>query len=135
MPFNFTIVQQKVTPVVQSVTALVIGIAGMLLVKALSLHGSHVYFAAFIALVFFTIFNTIASLGNSSFFRYTVPSYYLYAGMVVILLLCARFLSGISIWNLWEYRMMLFSLTIFYFMVSVLVRAIRAIYELGEKGY
>lgn len=119
----------------QVVVCAVLGVAGMLLVKVLPLHPSYEFFAAFVALVFFTILNILVSLAYPSFFRYTVPSYYLYGALVVILLLTARGLSGISIWDLWVYRMMLFSLTIFYFMASVLVRAIRAIYELGEKGY
>ena len=135
MPFNFTIAQQKLTPVTQVAVTATIGIAGMLVIKVLPIDATYEYFAAMVALVFFTIVNILVSLAHPSFFRYTVPSYYLYGALVVILLLSARGLSNISIWDLWVYRMMLFSLTIFYFMASVMVRAIRAIYELGEKGY
>lgn len=135
MPINFTIAQQKLTPVTQVAVTAALGVAGMLLVKVLPLDPTYEFFAAFVALVFFTIMNILVSLAYPSFFRYTVPSFYLYGALVVILLLTARGLSGISIWDLWVYRMMLFSLTIFYFMASVLVRAIRAIYEMGEKGY
>lgn len=135
MPINFTIAHQKLTPVTQVTVTAALGVAGMLLVKVLPLGPTYEFFAAFVALVFFAIMNILVSLAYPSFFRYTVPSFYLYGALVVILLLTARGLSGISIWDLWVYRMMLFSLTIFYFMASVLVRAIRAIYEMGEKGY
>jgi hypothetical protein len=88
-----------------------------------------------VSLVFFSIFNTIISLANPSFFRYTVPSWYLYIAMAAVLLLTAKLLSGISLWDLWAYRNMLLSLTVFYFIISLLVRVIRGIYELGEKGF
>ena len=54
--------------------------------------------------------------------------------LVIILLLSARGISGISIWNLPEFRMMLLPISIFYFMVSTMVRAIRFLYELAESG-
>ncbi len=92
------------------------------------------YFAAFVAVIFFTLINVVVSLAYESFLRYTVPSYYLYVLLVAILLLSAKFLSGISIWTQYEYRMMLISISIFYLLASTMVRAIRLIYEAAQKG-
>lgn len=135
MPIDFTIAHQKFTPWRQVVATVVIALAGMLVVKISPLEPRFEYFVVMVSLVFFSIFNTLVSLAYPSFFRYTVPSYYLYIAMSAVLLLTAKFLSDISIWDLWEYRMMYLSLTVFYFVISVLVRIIRAIYELGEKGF
>jgi len=90
------------------------------------------FFAALLALIFFAISNTIISLGNDSYLRYTIPSYYIYILLTIILLLSARFLSGLSIWTLPIYRMMLVSVSIFYLVASTFIRGIKIIYEAAE---
>ncbi|MCW5907414.1 MAG: hypothetical protein KIS94_06120 [Chitinophagales bacterium] len=129
---NFTIVQRKATPLVQLVVALVVGWAGMGVVKLVNAPAGTEYFAAFLGIIFFTLINTVASIANRSWLQYTLPSYGLYAVMVAVLFLSAKFLSGISIWDLWEYRMMLTSITLFYFIISTLVRAVRFILDMVE---
>src|ERR1700761_6030848 len=111
---NFTIAKKRFTLPLQFVVALLIGWVGMLICKFITGHPGKQFFAALIALIFYTIFNTIISLANDSYLRYTLPSYYIYIALVIILFLSARYLSGISIWTLHEYRMMMISLSIFY---------------------
>lgn len=135
MPLDFTIAHKKFTPWRQVAATIIIALLGMLVVKFSTLPAEYEYFVVMVSLVFFSIFNTIISLANPSFFRYTVPSWYLYIAMAAVLLLTAKLLSGISLWDLWAYRNMLLSLTVFYFIISLLVRVIRGIYELGEKGF
>mgnify|MGYP006156690021 len=135
MPLDFTIAHKKFTPWRQVAATIVIALLGMLVVKFSTLPAEYEYFVVMVSLVFFSIFNTIISLAYPSFFRYTVPSWYLYIAMAAVLLLTAKLLSGISLWDLWAYRNMLLSLTVFYFIISLLVRVIRGIYELGEKGF
>ena len=135
MPLDFTIAHKKFTPWRQVAATIVIALLGMLVVKVSTLAPEYEYFVVMVSLVFFSIFNTIISLAYPSFFRYTVPSWYLYIAMAAVLLLTAKLLSGISLWDLWAYRNMLLSLTVFYFIISLLVRVIRGIYELGEKGF
>lgn len=130
---NFTIVQRKATPLVQLAVALAIGWAGMAVVKLIHSPAGTEYFAAFLGIIFFTIINTVVSIANRSWIQYTLPSYGWYAIMVAVLFLSAKYLSGISIWNLWEYRMMLTSITLFYFVISTLVRAVRFILDMAES--
>jgi hypothetical protein len=138
MELNITIVKKRATPLFQSGFAVVLGwfcIAGIKLWPHHPL-GSE-YFGAFIAIIFFTLINIVASIAYESYLRYTLPSYYLYIAMVAILFLSSKFLSGISIWDASqeEYRMMLIAISIFYLVASTLVRAVRAIYEAAEKGF
>jgi hypothetical protein len=53
--------------------------------------------------------------------------------LLAFLLLAARLISGVSIWTLREYRMMLTSIIVFYIITSLLVRLIRAIWEFAEE--
>ena len=99
--------------------------------KVMNLQNGAEYFAAFIAIILFCLINIVVSLAYDSYLRYTVPCYYLYILLVVILFLSAKFLSGISIWSLYEYRMMLISISIFYFMASSMVRIVRVIFYSG----
>ncbi len=131
---TFTIVKKRASPLIQVVFALVIGWTGMGICRLLHTHNGEEYFAAFIALILFSIINIVVSLAYESFLRYTMPSFYLYILLVAALFLSAKFLSGFSIWNLYEYRMMLISLSIFYFMASSMVRIIRVIYEASKNG-
>lgn len=131
---NFTIVKRRASLLIQFLVTLSIGWGGMIISKLIPGHPSKEFFVALVALIFFSIFNTVVSIANESYFRYTVPSYYIYILLVIVLFLSARYLSGISIWTLSSYRMMLFSVTIFYAVISVMVRGVRAIYDAAEKG-
>lgn len=133
MDINFTLVQRKVNPLVQAGMGLLIGWAGMGIVKLTHQEPGTEYFAAFVAIIFFCLINTIVSLAHESYIRYTLPSYWLYILMVVLLLLSAKGLSHVSIWTVWEYRMMLLSISIFYVIVSTLIRGMRFIFEMAEK--
>lgn len=132
---NFTIVKKRATPLIQFIAALLVGWSGMAICKLLHLHNAEEYFAAFIAILFFCLINVVVSLAYDSYLRYTIPGYYLYVLLAAILLLSAKFISGISIWSLTEYRMMLVSISIFYLMASNLVRVMRLIYDAAEKEF
>ena len=119
----------------QVVVALLIGWIGMGICKAAKLPAGSEYFAAFIAIIFFTLINVVVSLAYESYLRYTVPCYYLYILLVIVLLLSAKNLSGVSIWTQYEYKMMLISISIFYLLASTMVRAVRLIYEAADKGF
>src|SRR5580704_13326062 len=126
---DFTLVHKRIGPWAQFALALVIALAGMVICKIAHIGRGTEYFAAMTGIVLFTLVNTVISIAHPSFLRYTVPSYYLYGLLIVILFLSAKFMSGISVWDLTEYREMLFSVTLFYFIVSLLVRLVRLIYE------
>lgn len=134
MEIGFVFVQKKVTPVVQVVFAFIIGLVGMSVCKLVSFTPGTEYFVAYLAIIFFALINIVVSLAFTSFLRYTMPSFYLYVLLVAALFLLAKFFSGISIWALTEYRMMLLPVTLFFFMASIFVRGIRFIYEAAEKG-
>ena len=128
---NFAIVKKWASPLIQFSVALIIAWVGMGICKVMNLQNGAEYFAAFIAIILFCLINIVVSLAYDSYLRYTVPCYYLYILLVVILFLSAKFLSGISIWSLYEYRMMLISISIFYFMASSMVRIVRVIFYSG----
>jgi|ERR1043165_9724593 hypothetical protein len=130
---TFTIVKKRVTPLIQFVAALVIGWTGMGICRLAQTHAGEEYLAAFIALIFFCLINVVVSLAYESFLRYTMPCIYLYILLVVILFLSAKQLSGISIWTLYEYRMMLFSISVFYVMASIMVRGVKMIYDAASN--
>ncbi|MFN8298714.1 MAG: hypothetical protein U0T75_06375 [Chitinophagales bacterium] len=132
---DFTIVRQRLTPLMQLVVALIVGWAGMLISKFTHQEVSTPYFAAFIGIIFFTIMNTVVSLANPSFVKYTVVSYGVYILLLALLLLSAKFVSGISIWDLWIYRMMTTSVTMFYVIVSILIRAVRFLFDIAQEDF
>lgn len=133
MELNFTFFKRNATPFYQFAFALIVGIGGMLLCCALHTEKSTEYFAAMVGIILFTIVNTVVSIAHTSFLRYTMPSFYIYIALVAMLFLSAKFFSGISIWTLPIYRNMLTSVSIFYLIISVLVRVLRLIYEMAEK--
>jgi len=135
MELTFTLVTKKASPLVQVLFALVLGWVCILIAHFINAPKGAEYFAAYISIIFYCLMNTIISLAHKSFLKYTIPSYYLYVALVAVLLLSSKFLSGISIWDLWIYRSMLVSITIFYFVASTFVRGIRLIYELAESGF
>ncbi len=130
---DFTIVKQRMTPLVQLIVAVLVGWIGMAIVKLTHQEASIAYFAAFVGIIFYTIMNTVVSLANDSFLKYTVLSYAVYALLLVILLLSAKFVSGISIWNLWTYQMFTTSVSIFYFIISILIRAVHFLFDIAQK--
>jgi hypothetical protein len=135
MEVNFTFVKHRTSPLMQLGLAVGIGWAGMLICKLFHIAGTPEYFAAFIAIIFYSLLNTVVSIAHPSFFKYTVPSYYIFIALLAVLLLSARYLSGVSIWNLDIYRMMLFPIIIFYALASLLVRAVRYIYDAAEHDF
>ncbi|MFN8285923.1 MAG: hypothetical protein U0V74_04170 [Chitinophagales bacterium] len=132
----FTVVKQRVTPITQGVVALAVGLVGMLIVKAGGISTGSEYFSAIVAIILFTILNTVVSVANESYTKYTVPSYGVYLVIVAVLFLSAKLFSGLSVWETsnWVYRMMITSITLFYVIISVLVRAIRFLYDMAESG-
>jgi len=138
MELNITIVKKRATPLIQGGFAVLLGWLCIIVIRLWPHHppGSE-YFGAFIAIIFFTIINIVVSIAFESYLRYTIPSYYLYVAMVIILLLSSKLLSGVSIRSKeqTEYRMMLEAISIFYLIASTLVRAVRLIYEAAEKGF
>ena len=132
---QFTIIQQRATPPIQTFFALLMGWAGMLICRLIHQPAGSEFFAALVAIIFFSITNTVVSIAYKSYLRYTLPSFYLFILLVVLLFLSARWISGISIWHtsMHEYRMMLISISIFFLVITHLVRIIRAVYNLVEK--
>ncbi len=126
-------ISNKLTPIKQVAFSSAIAIVGMLFCRLFFTGGGIEYSAAFIGIVFFIVVNCAMSIFHTEFIKYTLPSYGLFIVMVAVLLLTAKLLSGISIWNLSEYRFMLTSVTIFYLVASMLVRVIRAIYDFAEE--
>src|SRR5690349_21271864 len=129
MELNFTLLKHRATPFYQVALALVVGLGGMVICKVIHAESGSEYFAAMVAIILFVLINTVVSIAYSSYFRYTVPSYYIYVGLVAVLFLSAKLFSGISIWTLPIYRNMITSVSIFYLIVSTLVRLLRLIYE------
>jgi len=91
------------------------------------------FMAAFTGIVLFSVMNSVVSVMHESFVKYTWPSWMIFIGLLVVLLLSARLISGTSIWQLREYRMMLGSIVVFYIITSLLVRLIRTIWEFAEE--
>lgn len=135
MEINFTLLKKRITPLYQLALCLLIGWVGMLLCRFVHHEPAAEYFAAIIAIIFYVLINTIVSLAYTSFLRYTMPSFYLYILLIAILFFTAKQLSGISIWTLSIYKMMVFSISIFYFVVGGMVRIIRVIYEAADSGF
>lgn len=133
MELNFTLLKHRATPLYQLALALVVGWGGMVICKLVHAESGMEYFAAMVAIILFVLINTVVSLAYSSYLRYTLPSYYIYVALIVMLFLSAKLFSGISIWTLPIYRNMVTSVSIFYLVVSTLVRVIRIIYEAAEK--
>ncbi len=128
---NFTIVKRRATPLLQVGFSLFLGLAGIAVAHLIAHQPGREFFAAFVAIIFFVLTNVVISIAFDSYLRYTIISYYLYILLVVVLLLTARFVSGISIWSpdMNAYRMMLISISIFYLIASHLIRGVKAIYE------
>ena len=131
---SFTI-KKYASPLIQFGISVLIGWVGIAVCKLLHLQQGAEYFAAFFAIILFCLASIVISLAYESYLRYTVPGWYLYMLLVGILLLSAKFASGISIWSLYEFRMMLISISLFYLLASTMVRGIRLIYSAAESGF
>ncbi|MCS6935487.1 MAG: hypothetical protein NZM35_10120 [Chitinophagales bacterium] len=116
---------------IQVTSAVLIGIAGMAIAHYGGFRPGSEYFAVLLAMTFYVLFNCLFSITQKSIFRYTLPSIYSYVAFSAVLLLTARRLSGVSLWDAWEYRMMIVSLSLFYFILSFLVRVMRFIMEMS----
>jgi hypothetical protein len=132
---DLTKVEQQLSLPKQVAVAALVAYVGMGVCQVGDWGKGQEYMAVFIGVIFYTVMNTVLSLAHKSYTKYTLPSYAYYLGMTAVLLLSAKLLSGISIWDLWEYRMMLVSITLFYFVVSSFVRAIRFILEFAQSDY
>ena len=123
----------KFTPFRQVLACSLLSLVGMLICKIVSSDGSLAFMAAFSGVVLFAVMNSVVSIFHPTFMKYTWPSWGLFLAMLIVLLLLARFISGISIWSLHEYRMMLSSIIVFYIMTSLIVRLVRLIWEFAEE--
>ena len=130
---NFTLIKHRINPYMQLAIGLAVGWTGMLICKLGHIPGASEYFAAYIAVVFYCLLNTVVSLAHPSFLRYTIPSYYIFILLLAVLLLSARYTSGISIWDLEIYRMMLLPIVMFYVIASLLIRLLRFLYETAQN--
>src|SRR5690606_8101484 len=115
------------SPLLQAVCALAIGLLGVVITKLAGMETYYQFVFAYTGIVIYCLANTIVSIFHDSFVRYTLVSWWIYAGLVIVLLLAARFVSGVSIREHREFIQMLISLTIFYVMASLIVRGICAI--------
>ncbi|HLP52337.1 MAG TPA: hypothetical protein VK154_15720 [Chitinophagales bacterium] len=126
-------VRKRASPLIQFTFAVLLGWFGMGMCKLLHKPPGAEFFAAFLAIILFCFINILVSFAYDSFLRYTMPGIYLYVILVMVLFYSAKSLSGISIWTQFEYKMMLVSVSIFYFMASFLVRGARLIIQAAEE--
>jgi len=123
----------KASPLRQAMACAALSLVGMIICHFAFSGDSFEFMAAFTGIVLYCLVNTVVSVFHTSFAKYTWPSWAIFVGLLVVLLLSARLMSGISIWKLPEYRMMLGSIVAFYIITSVLVRVVRAIWEFAEE--
>jgi hypothetical protein len=125
-------ITNRFSPLMQALACASLSITGMVLCHFIFKGDSFEFMAAFVGIVLFSLMNSVVSVFHESFIKYTWPSWWFFLGLLVVLLLIARLISGVSIWALREYRMMLGSIVVFYIITSLLVRVIRAIWEFAE---
>ena len=126
-------IANQFSPLRQALACATLSIVGMIVCHFIFRGDSFEFMAAFTGIVLFSIINSVVSVFHESFIKYTWPSWMLFIALLVVLLLTARLISGVSIWALREYRMMLGSILVFYVMTSLLVRLVRAIWEFAEE--
>ena len=124
---------QKFSPLRQAAICVALAVLGMLLCRVFSSHQGYEFAAAFIGILLYTVMNSLVSVFHQNFARYVWPSWGIFVGLVVGLLLAARFVSGQSIRLHNEYIFMLKSIVFFYFTISLLVRLIRLMWEFAEE--
>lgn len=123
----------KISPFRQALACAALSVTGMVICHFLFIGGAYEFMAAFTGIVLFSIMNSVVSVFHETFVKYTWPSWLIFIALLVILLLCARFISGSSIREHREYVMMLSSIVAFYIISSLLVRIVRAIWEFAEE--
>jgi hypothetical protein len=126
-------VANRFSPLRQALACAGISLLGMVFCHFIFRGDTFEFMAAFTGIVLFSIMNSVVSVMHESFVKYTWPSWMIFSGMLIVLLLSARLISGVSIWRLREYRMMLGSIVVFYIITSLLVRLIRTIWEFAEE--
>lgn len=126
-------IKSTFSPLRQALACAALSFIGMIICHFAFKGDSLEFSAAFIGIVLYALINSIISVFHETFVKYTWPSWMLFVALLVVLLLSARYISGISIWKLGEYRMMLGSVVVFYIITSLLVRLIRAIWEFAEQ--
>lgn len=120
---------QKATPIIQASITVALSLTLIVLSKLSGFATYYQFLLAFIGIAVFCLFNLIISISHSSFVRYTVLSWWMYIALIILLLLAARFSSGVSIQQHPEFIQMLISLSIFYIVGSIAVRGIRAVMD------
>jgi hypothetical protein len=126
-------IANRFSPLRQALACAILSWVGMIICHFIFRGDSFEFMAAFTGIVLFCLMNSVVSVFHETFIKYTWPSWMIFIGLLAVLLLSARFLSGISIWALREYRMMLGSIVAFYVISSILVRIIRSIWEFAEE--
>lgn len=129
----FASVKKKATPFIQFAGSFAIGLAGMGITQLFPAYKTEAYFAALVSVIFFCLVNIVVSLMFDSFLRYTVLSFYLFLLLLVGLFFIAKQLSGISIWDRYEYKMMAVTVILFYILSSLVVRVMLFFYEAAKK--
>ena len=122
----------KFSPFKQALACAALSLAGMVLCHFIFRGGTFEFMAAFTGIVLYSLLNSIISVFHETFMKYTWPSWIIFIGLIIVLLFCARYISGVTIWSLNEYRMMLVSIVAFYIITSLMVRVIRGIWEFAE---
>jgi hypothetical protein len=126
-------IADKFSPFRQALACAALSLVGMVICHFVFRGDSYEFMAAFTGIVLFSIMNSVISVFHESFIKYTWPSWWIFLGLLIVLLLSARGISGISIWTLREYRMMLGSIVVFYIIISLLVRLVRTLWEFAEN--
>ena len=126
-------IANRFTPFKQALACATLSLVGMVFCHFIFRGDSFEFMAAFVGIVLYSLINSVVSVFHETFMKYTAPSWGFFFALLVVLLLAARFISGVSIWTPSEYRMMLGSIVVFYIITSLLVRVIRATWEFAEE--
>ncbi|MFN8310996.1 MAG: hypothetical protein U0T73_13620 [Chitinophagales bacterium] len=129
MPADFT---TSFKPIYQALVSLLIGWIAIGVAHVAVPAQGYEFAGALVALVLFGIANAFGSVFHPKFQTYTLPSWGLFLLLLIVLLLSARAASGSSIRKYHEYILSVGSICAFYFVVSILVRVIRALWEFAE---
>lgn len=124
---------QFFSPLRQGLIALLIGFVGIVFCKIAGFSASAQFSLAFTGIILYCMLNSIVSVFNDSFAKYTWPSWGVFVVLVIVLLLSARYISGDSIQAHREFIKILLSVSLFYMVLSVLVRLIRTMWEFAEN--
>jgi len=126
-------IANRFSPLRQALACAALTLTGMVFCHFIFRGSSFEFMAAFTGVVLFSVMNSVLSVFHESFVKYTWPSWWAFLGLLVVLLLSARYISGVSIRTHREYLMMLGSIVVFYIITSLLVRLVRTIWEFAEE--